>query len=155
MRLYTVTQTPTGRQTRVTLLGAVSGLIEQQAVYDASNQLIAYANSSNYRNYAEQQISLPQHVELHMIQPDGQDVKIAVDFGTFSVGTPGSQVLHGSPERMWTMPNPDGVPKIDLTQVSPVDRRFNPSNPRANNSSQPNAQTNGQSGSYSPAGWRK
>ncbi|MFK7767733.1 MAG: hypothetical protein AB8B55_10970 [Mariniblastus sp.] len=137
MRLYTVSQTPTGRQTRVTLLGAASGLIEQQSVYDAANRLIAYTNSSNYRNYAEQQISLPQRVELHMIQPDGQDVKIVVDFGTFAIGTPTSKVLHGNPKRMWAMPTPEGVPKIDLTRMaaSQVSPNFNQRSPNFNQTS--------------------
>ena len=163
MKLYTVTQTPTGRQTRVTLLNATSGLIEQQALYDASNQLLGYANSSNYRNYAEQQVSLPQRVELHMIQPDGQDVKVVVDFGTFSVGTPGAQVLYGNPERMWAMPSPDGIPVIDLAQVSSVDPRYGTSAPRVTNPNQrfpqqrqqTQPQTQLQRKPYSPAGWTK
>lgn len=118
MKLFTVQQTATGPQTRVTLLGTKSGVIEQQAVYDASNRLIAYSNSSNHKNYADQQISLPQRVELHMIQPDGQDVKIVVDLGTYSIGTPNNNVLFGDPAKMWAIPNPGGVPKFDLTRLS-------------------------------------
>jgi hypothetical protein len=120
MKLYTIQQTATGPQTRVFLLGTKNGLVEQQAIYDASNRLIAYSNSSNYRNYADPQVSLPQRVELHMIQPDGKDAKIVIDMGTFAVGTPNSDVLFGDPAQMWAMPNPPGVPKIDLTRVSNV-----------------------------------
>ena len=119
MKLFTIRQTPAGPQTRVTLFSSTTGIIEQQAVYDAANQLIAYSNSSDYKNYPEHQISLPQRIELHMIQPDGQDVKIVADLGNFSIGTPTAKALYGDPDKMWTMPNPAGVPKIDLARVSP------------------------------------
>lgn len=128
MKLFTVRQTPTGPQTLVTLLSVSTGLIEQQAAYDSSNQLIAYTNSSNYRNYAEHQISLPQRIEMHMIQPDGQDVTLVADLGNFSIGTPTVKALYGDPIQMWAMPDPAGVPKIDLARVSPNNPQTNSSN---------------------------
>ena len=133
MQLFTIRQTPTGPQTRVALFSSSTGIIEQQAAYDSSNRLIAYTNSSQYRSYAEHQISLPQRIELHMIQPDGQDVKMVVDLGSFSIGTPTAKALFGDPDKMWAMPDPAGVPKIDLAQVSPVNSRSQPNNDRQSN----------------------
>lgn len=113
IKLLTVHQTAGGPQTRVTLLTA-AGLIQQQAIYDSSNRLIAYTNSTNYKHYPEQNLSLPQTVELHMLQPDGQTMKIGVDLGTFSINS-----LYGDPKKMWARPTPPaGVRTIDLTQVS-------------------------------------
>ena len=118
MKLLTVHQTASGRQTRVTLL-TNSGLIQQQAIYDSSNRLIAYTNSTNYKNYPEQNLSLPQTVELHMLQPDGQTMKIAIDLGTFSINS-----LYGDPNKMWARPTPPAeVQTIDLTQVSNQNQR--------------------------------
>jgi hypothetical protein len=137
MKLFTVRQTPTGPQTRVTLFSSSTGLIEQQAAYDSSNQLIAYTNSSNYKNYAEHQISLPQRIELHMIQEDGQDVKMVVDLGNFSIGTPTVKALYGDPVKMWTMPEAPGVPKIDLARVPPGYPQNQPNNGPPNASEYP------------------
>ena len=114
MKLFTVHQTASGRQTRATLLAAGSGLVEQQAIYDGNNRLIAYTNSTQYKNYPEQNLSLPQTVELNMLQPDGQMMKIEIDMGTFSINS-----LYGDPSKMWAKPSPPGgVRNIDLTQVS-------------------------------------
>jgi len=114
MKLFTVHQTASGRQTRVTLLAAGSGVVEQQAIYDASNRLIAYTNSTEYKNYPDQNLSLPQNVELNVLQPDGQMMKIKIDMGTFSINS-----LYGDPNKMWAKPTPPGgVSNVDLTQVS-------------------------------------
>ncbi len=120
MKFFTVRQTPTGPQTRVMLLAVGTGLIEQQALYDASNQLIAYTNSSKYRTFthASQQVSLPQRIELHMLQSNGQDTKMVVDLGSISL-----EPLYGDPSRMWSMPTPEGVNRIDLAQGSTFDAR--------------------------------
>ncbi len=126
MKLFTVHQTDSGRQTRVTLLSPGSGLVEQQAIYDANNRLIAYSNTTNYRNYPDQNLSLPQTIELNMAQPDGKMMKIKVDLGKFSVNS-----LYGDPNKMWTKPTPPGgVQNIDLTQVSNQGRATIPTRSR-------------------------
>jgi len=86
-----------------------SARIVQQSLYDASNNLIAWSNSSNYRYYAEEQVSLPQRIELHVIAPDGQDVKLVLDAGEYKINA-----LYGNPDQMWSMPNPEGIPKVNL-----------------------------------------
>ncbi|MDG1875421.1 MAG: hypothetical protein P8J27_16020 [Mariniblastus sp.] len=113
MKLYTVHQTASGPVTRATLLSASSGLVEQQAIYDSKNRLIAYSNSTQYKNYPEYQISLPHRIELFMIQPDGQEMKMGIDLGAYSIDS-----LYGNANRMWAMPDPEGVSKIDLTKMS-------------------------------------
>ena len=114
MKLFTVHQTPSGPQTRVTLLSTATGLVQQQAMYDANNTLIAYTNTTNYKNYPEENISLPQTVELHVPQPNGQTVKIEIGLGSYSINA-----LYGDPNKMWARPVPPaGVRTIDLTQVS-------------------------------------
>lgn len=113
MKFYTVRQTSTGRQTREMWLDVKTGLIEQQALYDASNQLIAYTKSSKYQSVTQdnRQASLPQRIELHMIQANGQDSKMVIDLGSISI-----EPLYGDPNKMWSMPNPDGINKIDLAR---------------------------------------
>jgi len=112
MKLTTVHQTASGPQYRVTLLTASTGLIEQQAMYDSAGKRIAYVNSLKYRNYPDDQMSLPQKIELFMTQPDGTDLKIELEAGTYSFR------INGDTNQLWRMPNPPQVQKIDLTQVS-------------------------------------
>jgi hypothetical protein len=109
LKMHSIRQTSAGPVTRVCLIEPQSARIVQQALYDASNNLIAWSNSSNYRYYAEEQVSLPQRIELHVIAPDGQDVKLVLDAGEYKINA-----LYGNPDQMWTMPTPEGIPKINL-----------------------------------------
>ena len=59
LKLITFRETGVGRQTRVTLIDPRSAHIEQQAVYDAGNRLLAYTNSTDYRVHQETGVSLP------------------------------------------------------------------------------------------------
>jgi hypothetical protein len=113
LKLISVRQTPSGPLTRVSLIDAKSAQIYQQAIYDASNRLIAYTNSSSYRYYADQQVSLPHWIELHVFAPDGQEIKLVVEAGDYRINS-----LHGDPDKMWTMPTPAGVSTVNLAQVS-------------------------------------
>lgn len=126
MKLFTVHRTAGGRQTRATLLAGGTGLVEQQAIYDANNRLIAYTNSTDYKIYPDENLSLPQKVELNVLQPDGQMMKIKIDMGTFSINS-----LYGDPNKMWAKPTPPGgVRNIDLTQVSNQARPTNQPRPQ-------------------------
>jgi hypothetical protein len=128
IKFFTVRQTATGPQTRVMLLAAGTGLIEQQALYDASNQLIAYTDSSKFTTITkgDRRVNLPQRIKLHMVQPNGQDAEMVIDLSSISL-----EPLYGDPDRMWSMPNPKGVKMIDLGQAPPIAPRssFNPISP--------------------------
>ena len=113
LTMHTVRQTASGSVTRVTTIDPNSARILQQAVYDSANRLIAYSNSSDYRFYEDQQISLPRRIELHVISPDGQDLKLVLEAGDYKINA-----LYGDPDQMWTMPNPAGIPRVNLAQMS-------------------------------------
>ena len=113
LKLHSIRQTPNGPITRVSLIDAKSAKIYQQAMYDASNRLIAYSNSSNYRYYEGEQVSLPQWIELHVFAPDGQDIKLVVEAGDYRINS-----LHGDPDKMWTMPTPAGISTVNLAQMT-------------------------------------
>lgn len=112
LKLLTVRQTPSGPQTRVSLIDSKRGLIQQQAIYNAQNELVAYTNSLAYKYYEKEGVNLPHRLEMHLYQGK-QVTKMIVEAGEFEFNS-----LYGDPNRMWAMPNPDGVPKIDLTGVS-------------------------------------
>ncbi|MFT7632416.1 MAG: hypothetical protein ACI87E_003468 [Mariniblastus sp.] len=149
IKLLTVRQTASGPQTRQLLLNARSGLIEQQAIYDPSQQLLAYSNSSEYKTVMHNGIpfALPQKIELFMVQPNNEFAKMVIELGSISLNQ-----LNGAADVMWAMPNPSGVQKINLTQVSalgsqqaPLNQSLNPAqipNPYLNQNFNPNQYQN-------------
>ena len=113
LKLITFRQTGSGRQTRVTLIDSRSAQIEQQAVYDANNRLLAYTNSTDYRVNRDTGVSLPHRVEMHVYQDGGQEAKMVVEAGDYSINA-----LYGDPQKMWAMPTPADVPAVNLSEVS-------------------------------------
>ena len=112
LKLLSIRQTPNGPITRVSIVDGKSAKIYQQAIYDASSRLVAYTNSTKYRHYAEEQVNLPQWIELHVFAPDGQEVKMIVESGEYRINA-----LHGDPDKMWTMPTPEGISAVNLAQL--------------------------------------
>lgn len=108
LQLYTMRQTPTGRNIRVTLVHPQQGTILQQALYDSQNSLIAYTNSTDYRSFPDQGISLPEKIEMHLFQ-NGQQTKMVIETSDYQFNS-----LYGDPNQMWAMPQPDGVQAVNL-----------------------------------------
>jgi len=112
LKLVTVSNANSGRQYRITLIDASHGLIEQQSIYDENRNLIAYTNSTDYRFYPQHNVSLPNKIEMHLYTADGQEQELTLTTNGFNVNS-----LFGDPQRMWTMPQPANVQKIDLSQI--------------------------------------
>ena len=109
VRLYTIENVNGARQTRMLLINASTAAVEQTSVYDQSNQLVAYANALKFKNYKQHNISLPQKIEIHVVQPGQSDFVMKVDLGSFSVNS-----LFGDPNQMWAMPDARNVKRVDL-----------------------------------------
>ena len=91
------------------LINANTAAVEQTSVYDQNNQLVAYANALKFKNYNQHEISLPQKIEIHVVQPGQADFVMKVDIGSFSVNS-----LFGDPNQMWAMPDARNVKRVDL-----------------------------------------
>jgi len=126
VRFVTARQTPSGPQYRQILLNARTGLVAQQAIYDAEGIRVAYTNSIDYKVHVVggQQVSLPQRVELFMSQPGQDDMRMEIKLSSVSLDP-----LYGAPEAMWAMPNPGRTQKINLAQVSNAAPSSVPRNP--------------------------
>ena len=109
VRLYTIEEVNGARQTRMLLINANTAAVEQTSVYDQNNQLVAYANALKFKNYNQHKISLPQKIEIHVVQPGQADFVMKVDIGSFSVNS-----LFGDPNQMWAIPDARNVKRVDL-----------------------------------------
>ncbi len=112
LKLITVSNADSGRQYRITIIDATRGLIEQQSIYDENRNLIAYTNSTGYKYYPEHNVSLPNKIDMHLFTADGQEQELTVTTNGFNINS-----LFGDPQRMWTMPQPSNVQRIDLSQI--------------------------------------
>ena len=111
LSLYTVRQTPNGRNVRVTLVHPQQGTILQQSLYDSRDQLIAYTDSKDYKSFPKQGAVLPEKIEMYLFQ-NGQQAKMVIEASDFQFDS-----LYGDPNQMWAMPQPKGVQAVDLSNV--------------------------------------
>jgi hypothetical protein len=111
MRINTLRRTPDGHVTRVAVIDPKTALIMQQALYDSANRLIGYTNASNFEYFAEQQVSLPRRIEIHLTSQQDEDIKLVINATQFRINS-----FYGNPDQTWSMPTPDGVPLINLAE---------------------------------------
>ena len=114
LELYTTISTPSGEMHRVLTIDPQTGLVLQQALYDAENRLLGWARSSKHRYFPEQNVSLPQHIQLNMVGPNGQQTKLSVQIQSHTINA-----LYVDPQVTWAMPRPADVPVVDLTRIDP------------------------------------
>lgn len=112
LELRTTIPGPRGNMNRVLAVDPRHGWIVQQAIYDTDTRLIAWSRSSKFRYYPERQASLPGHVEMHAVGPDGQTTRIGVTLNSHNINQ-----LYVDPALTWQMPRPADVPRIDLSAV--------------------------------------
>ncbi len=111
LRLVSTRQTPNGPNYRVTLVHPRQGIVRQQALYNSQLQRIAYTDSNDYKSFPNLGISLPEKIEMHLFS-NGQQSKMVIEVGDYQFDS-----LYGDPMQMWALPQPDGVPAIDLTKL--------------------------------------
>lgn len=117
LEIHTFRQTATGQNIRKCVVNPRTGLISQQSFYDQNGQLIAYLDAKNHKYYESNQVSLPRRLELTVLSDTGETTKLTIDAGEYSINS-----LYGDPDRLWSMPNPPDVNKVDLSTVQPVIR---------------------------------
>ena len=124
VELRSTLQTAQGPMTRVTVIDPQYGWVVQQSVYHANHKLVVYANSTKYRYFPEQQVSIPQYIELHIFDPTGQEMEVTLRLSNIRLNA-----FYGDPAQAWQMPTPTNVPQVDLTQVNLQAQQGIPSSP--------------------------
>ena len=112
IRFFTIENVNGNQQTRVLLINATTAAVEQTSVYDQNNQLVAYANALKFKKYGQNNITLPQKIEIHVAQPSQEDFVLKVDLGSYSLNS-----LYGDPNQMWSMPEARNVQRVNLGAI--------------------------------------
>ena len=115
LELYTTLPTPAGETHRVLTIDPQTGLVLQQALYDSQNRRLGWVRARKHRYFPEHNVSLPQHIELNTIGPNGQPMKLSLQIQSHTINA-----LYVDPQITWSMPRPADVPVVDLTRVDPA-----------------------------------
>jgi hypothetical protein len=98
---------PTGPVTRVSVIDPTRAWVLQQHLYDANGTPLATAVASQHRYFPEHQVSLPQRIELRA--PSAR-LAMAIDVGQVYLNT-----QLGNAADVWTPPQIQGVPQVDIS----------------------------------------
>ena len=111
IELMTEKQSPAGLQRVVTLFDAKSLVIVQQALYNSEDKLVAYMNSSDHQtvNTNGRSIDVPKKIKIVVVEGNGETAGMTIQLGRISLDP-----LYGDPQKMWSLPRADGVPKVNL-----------------------------------------
>ena len=114
LELHSTIPTTTGNIIRILTVDSKTGVVLQQSIHDSNNRLLGWVRASKHRYYKEHQASLPQHIKLTTIAPDGQPVTLSVQIQSHMINS-----LYVDPDVTWSMPQPADVPLVDLTRLDP------------------------------------
>jgi hypothetical protein len=106
LEIRTVRETPGGPSTKITVLDRVRGLVLEQHVLDARNQLVASAAASQHRRDPLSGLVLPTIVDLRL---PAQQMTMRLSLGNVQINRP-----LPNPEQLWAMPAYEGWPPVDL-----------------------------------------
>ena len=94
---------------RISVIDPTYGWVNQQAMYDSTGTLLAYADSIKFQHYPEHNVNLPSRIELTAYDSAGGKLKISVDASSYKLNS-----IYGDPDTLWSMPNPGNVRMINL-----------------------------------------
>ena len=102
--------TPNGPVTKLLVIDSQRGQINQLAVYDSANQLIAAATASDFQYDPVMQAWLPRQVDVHL--PASQ-MSLTLSVDSYQVNQ-----LSAEPTQLWAMPNIPGSPPVNLVEAA-------------------------------------
>ena len=115
LEIHTYRQTAVGQAIRVCVVDPKTAQILQQTYYDAEGKQIAYLNLVKHKYYEEKGVSLPQRIEVNVSGPDNQSATLVVNASDYSF-----KPFYGDPARLWGMPNPTDVSRVNLADIQAI-----------------------------------
>ena len=100
---------PRGDLTRVLLVDAKYGWAAQQQWYDANGQLLLSARAGRPRFYREEAVTMPHHIEVALLPGQPAQMAFDLDVTSFAINR-----LTGDAAQLWTMPQIEGYPAVDI-----------------------------------------
>jgi hypothetical protein len=98
-----------GTLRRVMVVDRKFAWILEQQLYGADGQLLATSRTSQHRFYPSHGVSLPHHVEVQLAPGQPTQLAFQLDIGGYSINQ-----IYGEPSQLWSLPNIEGAPAVDL-----------------------------------------
>ena len=107
-------QTPSGEVTRRMIVDDRFGWVLEQHLTQANGQVLASVKASEHSFYPRHGVSLPHRVQIQLF-PGGENQM------AFQIDVPRYQINNnmGDVNQIWSLPEYNGYPQIDLSKVSP------------------------------------
>jgi hypothetical protein len=110
LEIRTIRETPDGTTTKHTVVDGKFGLILQQRVYDARNQLVGTSSTGHYRRDPATGLFMPTVVQIHTpATPTSPAVSLELQLNNVEINRPTAGM-----EQLWAMPNYENSPPVDL-----------------------------------------
>ena len=106
LEIRTIRETPQGPMMKVTVLDAAQAWILEQRLYDSQGRLVASSTTSRHRRDPATGLVMPTLVSINF--PPAK-VELRLDLGNVQINR-----LAGNPSEIWSMPNYQGYPVVDL-----------------------------------------
>lgn len=113
LEIRTRVSTPQGELVRTYAVHASYGWVLEQRIQDSAGQILASARASRHRYDPNVGVALPQYVEMS-IPP--AELALSLSVGAYRFNQP-----VGNPDALWSPPQIEGYPLVDIT-----DPRFQP-----------------------------
>jgi hypothetical protein len=112
LEVRTITSTPGGSLTKVTVVDDARGWVLEQHLFDAAQRPLASAFAAGFQFDPVHGVSLPRVVDLRL--PTSQM--------NLRLETPQHQInqLVGDPNQLWSMPRINGAPLVNLNSPGPI-----------------------------------
>ncbi len=101
--------TPRGDLTRVVLIDGSYGWVVEQHLYDSNGQLLLSARASKFRFYPMDGVSLPHHIDVQVTPGQPSHMAFEVNVNNYLINR-----LYGEPTELWSLPNIEGYPLVDI-----------------------------------------
>ena len=111
VQVRTVRETPTGTQTKVTVIDSLRGAVLEQHIYDSCGRLVASAQESGHRRDLLTGANLPTVVTVRSVP---SQMSLRIDLGEVQFNR-----VEGSSASLWCLPSYEGYPPVDLCGPTP------------------------------------
>ncbi len=101
---------------KITVVDSVHGLVQEQHIYDVQGNIVASARASKHQFYPEAGVTLPRHIEVQFAPGQPNQTAFQIDVANYRINQ-----LAGDPARLWSMPQPEGYPLVDLADPRSLD----------------------------------
>lgn len=111
LQIRSVIPSADGQRVKITVLDAAYGHVIEQHLYDERGERLASALASKHHHDSATGVTLPRHVE---IQLPASHMNFQVDVQEYLINR-----LAGDPSQLWSMPNHEGYPPMNLANLRP------------------------------------